>query len=30
MQSTVRHVRQVSGCRTRSSSGDIVDATKLN
>ena len=30
MQSTVRHVLHVSGCRTCSSSGDIVDATKLN
>ena len=30
MQSNVRHVLHVSGWRTRSSSGDTVEATKLN
>jgi hypothetical protein len=30
MQSTVRQVRQVDSSRIRSSSGDIVEATKLN
>ena len=30
MQSAVRHVRQVSRLMTRSSTGDTVDATKLN